>query len=527
MAMQTLGGLGIFLVGMITLTDGLHAIAGEAMRKVLVRFTSSPVTGAMTGATTTAILQSSSATTVTAVGFVGAGLLNFSEALGIIFGANIGTTITGWLVVLIGFKLKLATLVLPLVLVGALLKLFSKKRIAMAGLALAGFGLIFVGISMMQQGMAGVESLISPEQFPPDTWLGRAQLLLFGIVFTLITQSSSAGVAIALTTLNAGAINFNQAAVLVIGMDVGTTVTAALATIGGSIGSRRTGFSHVFYNVITAMVALLLLTPFIYTYDYFFPTSLSNNAEIALVAFHTFFNGVGVILILPFTKLFALFICRVIRSDKPSYIERLDPGLLKEPAIAIDAITSSIKLQLVETLEYIQSLLQRKDPEYERDFVELQIYLDDTHAYVDLIHLESKSDAAWQRLLMCIHVLDHMQRLHERCAEPEQHINMISQFEELEAIANQLSLLLISIKTKVEHEQWRSVYKAAKTGRINLKKQLVPIRNRVMTQIAQGTLTVPQANDAMEAMRWLQRIFNHIARVAYHFRSIEIEKADF
>ena len=125
--MQSIGGLGIFLLGMIVLTDGLHALAGNAMRNALMKFTRSPLTGAITGATTTAILQSSSATTVAAVGFVGAGLMSFSASLGIIFGANIGTTITGWLVVLLGFKLKLGTIILPVIFVGAILKLFSKQ----------------------------------------------------------------------------------------------------------------------------------------------------------------------------------------------------------------------------------------------------------------------------------------------------------------------------------------------------------------------------------------------------------------
>ena len=150
---QAIGGLGLFLIGIIILTNGLRDLAGDAMRSALMRFTHSPVSGALTGSITTAILQSSSATTVAAIGFVGAGLISFSESLGIIFGANIGTTVTGWIVVLLGFKLQIVNIMMLFVLLGALLRLFAKNRLATFGYTLAGFSIIFVGIAMMQQGM--------------------------------------------------------------------------------------------------------------------------------------------------------------------------------------------------------------------------------------------------------------------------------------------------------------------------------------------------------------------------------------
>ena len=251
-ALVATGGLGLFLLGMIVLTDGLRALTGESLPRALARFTRSPLSGATTGAIATAILQSSSATTVAAVGFVGAGVLTFAQGLGLIFGANLGTTVTGWMVALLGFKLKVGVLVLPLIPLGAILRLFGKGRLSSAGYALAGFGLVFVGISMLQTGMGSLGSLITPESFPGDTWTGRLGLIAIGAVMTIVTQSSSAGVATALAALSAGAIAFPQAAALVIGMDVGTTATAALATIGGSVSARRTGLAHVVYNLFTA-----------------------------------------------------------------------------------------------------------------------------------------------------------------------------------------------------------------------------------------------------------------------------------
>ena len=147
------GGVGLFLLGMLVLTDGLQRLAGPALRRGLARFTSSPASGAAAGAVATALIQSSSATTVATIGFVGAGLLTFSQALGIIFGANIGTTITGWLVAVLGFKLDLGLIVLPLVFLGVLLKIFGRGRMQHLGWALAGFSLLFIGIDAMQQGL--------------------------------------------------------------------------------------------------------------------------------------------------------------------------------------------------------------------------------------------------------------------------------------------------------------------------------------------------------------------------------------
>ena len=243
-----IGGLGLFLLGMIIMTEGLKDLAGPSLRRILARFTTNTASSAAAGAVTTAVIQSSSATTVTAIGFVGAGLMTFPQALGVIFGANIGTTMTGWLVALIGFKLDLGVAVLPIVLIGALLKMFGRGRVRPLGWALAGFSLLFIGIDAMQQGMEAFEGRVTPDNFPRDSLIGRLQLVLIGVAITLVTQSSSAGVATAMVALSAGAVSFPQAAAMVIGMDVGTTFTAYLATIGGSTAMRQTGYAHVIYK---------------------------------------------------------------------------------------------------------------------------------------------------------------------------------------------------------------------------------------------------------------------------------------
>ena len=337
-----LGGLGLFLVGMTMLTDGLRALAGNSLRRALARYTTSPLSGAASGAVATALIQSSSATTLIAIGFVGAGLMSFPQALGVLFGANIGTTATGWLVALLGFKLQLDTVLVPAVFAGILLRLVGPDRLKNAGWALAGFGIMFAGIAAMQQAMAGFEGFVTPQSFPPDTVWGRLQLVAIGVVVTVITQSSSAGVAAALVALSAGAISFPQAAALVIGMGVGTTFTAAMAAFGGSTAMRRTGYAHIVYSGMTAIAAFALLPLYTALVERYVINGGHTNAQLTLVAFHTGFNMLAAAVMLGFTRPFARLIERLVPERGPPLVGNLDPLLLKEPAAAVDAAVVSI-----------------------------------------------------------------------------------------------------------------------------------------------------------------------------------------
>jgi phosphate:Na+ symporter len=522
--LQSFGGLGLFLLGIIIMKDGLANVAGNAMRSVLMRYTHSPVSGALTGSVTTAILQSSSATTVAAVGFVGAGLISFSESLGIIFGANIGTTATGWIVVLLGFKIKLGSIVMIFVLIGVLMKLFAKNRMAAFGYALAGFSIIFIGIAMMQDGMSGFTDFINPDILPLDTFTGRLKLIAMGIVLTVITQSSSAGVAIALSALFAGAINFEQAAALVIGMDVGTTVTAALATIGQSTEARRTGFSHVIYNIMTAIGAFFLITPFTIAVENFFPNTLTDNAEIALVAFHTAFNLLGLIIILPFTNNFAHFMTKLIPENKSLFTNTLDTILLKHPPMALTAAQNSIYAEIMALLNHLNAILG--DYKSKRvDTKVLQKELNNTHAYIDQIALESESGAQWERLVSMIHTLDHMQRLHERCDEEENRA-MIIRHSKYFIIEKDIMISSIrSIIESLEPKQWHTIYKLSYKAKASLYKNLRLYRQTIITQIARGEIDVQEGTNYLEAIRWLKRVSWHVTRISYHYEQLLLSTA--
>lgn len=520
-----LGGLGIFLTGLIIMTKGLQSIAGDKLRNAMLHFTKSPYSGALSGATMTTLLQSSSATTVAAVGFVGAGIITFSQSLGIIFGANIGSTVTGWIVAIFGFKFELGTAVLPLIFVGAILKLFAKNNLASIGFALAGFGLIFVGIDTMQGAVKGFENILTPDILPTDSISGRLILILIGIVVTMITQASSAGIAMTLTLLYAGAVNFEQAAALVIGMDVGTTVTAAMATIGGNINARRTGFSHVIYNLFSALFAFMYITPFITFLNFINPEFLLKNAEISLVAFHSSFNIIAVLLILPFTKIFATFMEKIVVEKADFYTKDLNDELLKEPKLALNASLQSILKEYTTILEHINSIIDNKSKYSRMNTKQVQNVLDITHKFIDKIHINQKESPNWAYLVDLIHAIDHLQRLHERCDEEEDRILCAKNIEELKSIITLLHLNILDTIEAKETKNWDKIVSNSKNLSLQIEETRQKYRENIAIKIASGELDVEEGSDQLEAIRWLNRVSIHIYRINFYIHKAILSSA--
>lgn len=513
--MQLLGGLGLFLLGMLVMTDGLRSLAGDYVNRALARFTNSPLSGAATGAVSTAILQSSSATTVAAVGFVGAGLLTFPQALGVIFGANFGTTVTGWMVALLGLELKIGDLVLPLILFGVVLRLLGPRRVRQVGMAVAGFGVIFLGIAHLQQGMASYQGLVTPADFPVDTAAGRLQLLAIGVAITLVTQSSSAGVAAALTAVYSGAISFPQAAAMVIGMDVGTTVTAALATLGGSAETRRTGYSHVIYNLLTAVMALLLLTPYTLVWETLAEGALAAHAEIALVAFHSLFNLIGVVLVLPFAAQFARMMTRLVPDPADPVVDRLDRNLLQNPNVALDSVVRILDGEIRRMLDLVTALLARNRPEGD-ELADLARHLDALHAFVDQIHLQPEQTLDWQRLNAAIHLLDHLQRLYERCEkEPERALNLAGTAA-LSLQAEHVSATIAKARADMDAGDFADAEHVMQAAAEQLRAKAGDLRAQIMAEVAAGRLDVPDGTRLLESVRWLRRVTYHVWRVCAH-----------
>ncbi len=516
--LSSLGGLGLFLLGMLTMTDGLRALAGRNLRRTLARFTRSPTSGAITGAVTTATIQSSSATTVATVGFVGAGLLTFPQALGIIFGANIGTTITGWLVALVGFKLDIGTAMLPVILVGVLLRLFGQRQWRHVGNSLAGFGLIFVGIAVLKDGMGMLEEWITPEMFPEDTFGGRLLLVLLGIAITIVTQSSSAGVAAAMTAIALGRINYAQAAAMVIGMDVGTTLTAALATVGGSVQVKRTGYAHVIYNLATAVLALLLLTPFMQLADVVSGGILEREPALGLVAFHTFFNTIGVIAVLPFTGLFARAMMRLVPAPARTLTVALDRRLLEEPEAAMAAVTSTVEKIAGGTFSVFKTtLVLRGEGTDETGVADITSALRQTRDYLDELTAKSRSEKVDPRQTAVFHCVDHMERLINRCRRRRPLA--------AEVVGERLSTAVARLGRWLEDVEMHPGAGARTTAGIeeiwrDLDEESEPYRREVLRLCAAGQIDLEEADARLNAVRWLRRNAYHAWRISRHLESM-------
>ena len=512
---EVMGGVGLFLLGMGLMTEGLKAMAGDAIRGALTRFTRSPLTGVMSGTVSAAILQSSSATIIATVGFVGAGLLTFSQALGIVLGATIGTTFTGWLVVIVGFKLKIGAIASLVILVGAFLRLFGDTRRSGLAYGLAGFGLIFVGIDTLQQGMGALQSVVDFSQLGGEGFAVRVKLVLLGVVFTVITQSSSAGVVAALAAMHSGLISFEQAAALVVGMNIGTTFTSAVATIGGDANVRRTGFSHVLYNMFVSVGAVFLIGPYIAAFQLLWPEQLNKYDELALVGFHTLFNVLGVAAVLPFIKRYAAFIERLFPEAVHDTDKLLDKGLLKYPELALTAVQKVLAEQaqiLAQQVLYI--LGETHSP---MSMVEVSRQLGKTQQYIDGIHLEANTSGEWKRLVSSIQFVDYLRRLHDRC----QNKAVVLVLREATELHQAKDLLLQIVRPFAENQNIdRQQTKRLKTQLRKLEKDL---RQAITQQVAEGKTDMKQGAALMEAARWLQRVSIHLNKIDSFSRKLNYQ----
>jgi len=304
-AIQILGALAFFIYGMKLMSDGIQRAAGSQMRNILRTMTKNRYLGVFTGFLITALVQSSSATTVMTVSFVNAGLLTLVESAGVMMGANIGTTITGWIVSLLGFKLNLSTYSIPIFAIGVPLLFSNKGKLKHWGQFLIGFGILFLGLSYLKSAVPDLKDntqvLGFLSKFTEWGILSRIFFVLVGALVKIIVQSSSAAMAITLTLCSQNILPFDVAAAMILGENIGTTITAELASLVGNTNAKRSARIHSMFNII-GVVWMVLLLPFVlpilsnFVENWFGTT----DVPIALSAFHTFFNITNVILLIAF-----------------------------------------------------------------------------------------------------------------------------------------------------------------------------------------------------------------------------------
>ena len=339
------GGIGLFLLGMWLMTDGLKLAAGPALERILARSTGTRLRGLASGTLITALVQSSSAVTVTTIGFVNAGLLTLGQALWVLFGSNVGTTMTGWLVSLAGLNFKIEALALPMIGLGMVLHFTGEgRRRGALGMALAGFGVLFLGIDVLKDTFMDLGSQMAlPEG---SGVLGVLAHVGAGALLTVLMQSSSAALAIALTAAQGGLLEIDDAAAVVIGANVGTTVTALLASLGATPNARRAAAAHVLFNLLTGAVALVLL-PWLIDGVALFQDLLELDAApaVTLALFHTVFNVLGVVLMWPLAARLTEFLARRFRTaeEDEARPQHLDNNVLSVPALALGALIQEVR----------------------------------------------------------------------------------------------------------------------------------------------------------------------------------------
>lgn len=344
-----IGSLGFFLFGMKAMSEALQKVAGDKMRNILSKMTSNPVKGVFTGLLITAIIQSSSATTVMMVSFVNAGLLSLVESIGVIMGANIGTTVTAWLISLLGFKVKISVISLPLIGLGFPL-IFSKinKRKSW-GEFIIGFAMVFLGLEFLKGSVPDIKHHPEILEFLTNyTSHGVWSHLLFlaiGTILTMIIQSSSATMALTLVMCNNGWISFDIAAAMVLGENIGTAITANLAAAVANVSAKRAARAHLMFNVLGVIWVSLIFPFFLQMIDHFVvniggnsPYENPHAIPVALSIFHTTFNIVNTLIFIWFTRLIVFIVTKMVpqREDSEEFrLVHIGTGLLSTSELSI------------------------------------------------------------------------------------------------------------------------------------------------------------------------------------------------
>ena len=388
-----LGALGMFLYGMNLMSSGLQKAAGDKLRGLLSAMTSNPFKGVLTGLGITTVIQSSSATTVMVVSFVNAGLLTLSQAIGVIMGANIGTTVTAWMVSWLGFKADISLLAVPLMLVGFLCSNSKRSQRRNIGELVVGFSLLFLGLSFMKESVPDLNETPQVLEFV-KAWSGYGFgsvliFLVFGTVLTLVLQSSSATMAITLIMLSMGWIPFNMACAMVLGENIGTTITANIAASVGNTQAKRAAMSHTIFNVFGVIWALIFFKPFLglvgSVIELFglpnpaaegFAVSAQNSPDATAALYglsmlHTLFNTFNTLILIWFTKLIEKAVIWIVKAPKNQEqevfrLKYISAGPLATPELATEqAFDEIIHFAQISKngLAYAGAAIQESDPD--------------------------------------------------------------------------------------------------------------------------------------------------------------------
>lgn len=382
--LRLIGSLGLFLYGMKIMSEGLQKFAGDSLRRILTAMTTNRVTGVLTGVLITALIQSSSATTVMVVSFVNAGLLTLTQSIGVIMGANIGTTVTAWLISALGFKVDIAAFSLPLLAFGIPLLFSGKSSRKSVGEFIFGFSFLFMGLQALKANApdlgANPEMLAFVQNYADMGFFSIILFLFIGAILTMIVQASAATMAITLIMCANGWISFELGAALVLGENIGTTITANLAALTANTQARRAALAHLMFNVFGVLWVLILFKPFLSMVDWiisdFMNVSEADGVAVSfkLSAFHTCFNVCNVLLLIWFVHFIEKTVCKIIpqKEQEEEYrLQFITGGMLSTAELSILQARKEINLFAERIQRMFRMVRDLLHTENENDFNKL------------------------------------------------------------------------------------------------------------------------------------------------------------
>ena len=475
-----LGALGMFLYGMNLMSAGLQKAAGSKMRGFLTAMTSNPFKGVLTGLGITTVIQSSSATTVMTVGFVNAGLLTLAQAVGVIMGANIGTTVTAWLVSLLGFKADISLFAVPLMAVGFILSLAKSDKRRHISELIVGFSLLFLGLSLMKESVPDLKETPEVLAFIQNwTSFGFGSVLIFllvGTVLTLVLQSSSATMAITLIMVNMGWIPFEMGAAMVLGENIGTTITANIAAAVGNANARRAAMAHTLFNLFGVCWALALFRPFLALVGTTItwlglpnPIDIVHSADVAMTAdegmstlygvsmLHTLFNLFNTAILIWFVPVIVKIVTRLIKeknSDAEECVKLkfIDAGPLSTAELAVGQARN-------EVIHFAE--ISRRGVDFIRKAVEAKNDKEFEEARQKLVKYEEISDRIEYEIAQFLNALPEDSISEETRTETKRMYKIISELESLGDSGESISRILAR---RNSHEQ---TFNEEQNARIN------------------------------------------------------------
>jgi phosphate:Na+ symporter len=510
-AMTLLGGLGLFLLGIHHLTEGLKGLAGDSLRRTLQKLVAGRFSAVVSGAAFTALIQSSTAAILTVIGFVSVGLVTFSEAIGVIMGATLGTTSTPWLIAIFGFRLRIADFALLMLAVGALLWLIAKGRVRSVGAILAGFGLLFLAIEYMQSGMADVSWNLKSLSGPGSLWL----LAGIGVVMTIVMQSSTAAAATTLVALNAGSLTFEQGCAMIVGQSVGTTATTALVMIGGSLAVRRAALAHILFSSIVGVLGMIFLRPLAAAADGVGALFNDPDGVLALAAFSSIFKLAGIVIFYPFIDHFSRLIVRISGAGSQSSVSRLDPTVAQAGGgIALEAAWRATLEVAREAVDRVRRLLAGESPQSApQDDPVAQV-----ERFLESLSLETTDlGTIGPRLIHLVHALDHLKELEDdlKRASP-----VVSK-RHSPAFASAASALAawLDATNDPETAPAAAVFGTLEKASQQLRDERKAGRETLLADVALQRTSAEAAHAELETLLWCDGSFYHAWRVAESLRT--------